>query len=347
MRIGVTTFALAVALLATGWTAGQAAEVATGSGIFIGAGGEVLTNAHVVEDCRSIKLSFANGRPEAAALVARDERNDLAVIRTRRKHDAAAVAAFREAPPLRTGESVVALGFPLAGVLATGANLTVGNVSALAGLGDDSRYIQMSAPVQPGNSGGPLLDTSGHVVGIVSAKLDAARVARAIGDIPQNVNFALKADVARTFLDSKLISYKMETSTARLSPADVGEMARPFTVYIECNKLKRSVVVVSAPPPTSTPAPKANSSSAYLTGPLRDAFVKRTRTSCNRKIGKENRDVPKTMLHAFCSCMAQSEADAITAADIAYVNEHHKTSDDYTARIIKIAAACKKNVASR
>src|SRR5262249_24660616 len=78
-----------------------------------------------------------------------------------------------------------------------------GNVSALAGLRDDSRYLQISAPVQPGNSGGPLLDTSGHVIGIVTGELNAARVAKFTGDIPQNVNFGLKAEVAKTFLDSK------------------------------------------------------------------------------------------------------------------------------------------------
>ena len=350
MRGGISGFGLSVALLATGLTTGQAAEVATGSGIFIGAGGEVLTNAHVVEDCRTIKLTFANGSPEAATLVARDEQNDLAVIRTRRKHDPATIAAFREAPPLRTGDSVVALGYPLAGVLASGANLTVGNVSALAGLGDDSRYIQMSAPVQPGNSGGPLVDASGHVVGIVSAKLDAVRVARAIGDIPQNVNFALKAQVARTFLDSKLISYKTATSTTRLSPADVGQMARPFTVYVTCNKLKRDVVAVVAPPPASKPpastsAPQMETSSGYLRGPLRDAFVEKTLKSCNRKIGKENPDVPKPMLHAFCSCIVEGEADSTTAADIAYVNEHHKVSENFASRVTKIAAVCKKKVA--
>ena len=83
----------------------------------------------------------------------------------------------------------------MSGLLATSANLTVGNVSALTGLGDDSRYLQISAPVQPGNSGGPLLDASGHVAGIVTGKLDAVLAARFFGDIPQNVNFALKADV--------------------------------------------------------------------------------------------------------------------------------------------------------
>ena len=351
VRVAVSTFGLAVALLAIGLTAGQAAEkaaaVATGSGILIGAGGEVLTNAHVVEDCRSIELTFADGGAEAATLLARDEQNDLAVVRGGRKRDAAAVAAFREAPPLRAGDSVVALGYPLAGVLATGANLTVGNVSALAGLRDDSRYIQMSAPTQPGNSGGPLLDTSAHVVGIVTAKLDAVRVARAIGDVPQNVNFALKAQVARTFLDSKLISYQTETSTAALSPADVGEIARPFTVHVACSKSEPRVVAAAAPSTSSAAAAQAETASGFLKGPLRDAFVERTLKSCNKKVRKDNPDVPKAMLHAFCSCLAEGEADATTAADVAYADEHRKASDGYVARINKIAATCKTKVGSR
>ena len=130
----------------------------------------------------------------------------------------------------------MALGYPLSGLLATTANLSVGNVSALAGLGDDLRYLQISAPVQPGNSGGPLLDASGHLIGIVTGKLDATRAARFFGDIPQNVNFALKAEVARTFLDSKGIVYQTARSEQQLSPADVGEIARPFTVQIKCDQ---------------------------------------------------------------------------------------------------------------
>jgi tetratricopeptide (TPR) repeat protein len=150
---------------------------------------------------------------------------------------------------------VVALGYPLSGLLATTANLTVGNVSALAGIGDDSRYLQISAPVQPGNSGGPLLDPSGHLVGIVTSKLNAASVARYTGDIPQNVNFAIKAEVARTFLDSKGIVYRTVRSDQQLSPADVGDMARPFTVYIECEQAPSR----SAAAPVM-PAPEARAS---------------------------------------------------------------------------------------
>jgi S1-C subfamily serine protease len=347
MRIAArTTAVLAAALLAAEVTAGRAAEVATGSGVVIGADGEVLTNAHVVEGCRSIKLTFVNGSPQPAELIARDEQNDVAVVRTKRKHNAAAVAAFRDAPPLRPGDAIIALGYPLTGVLATGANLTVGNVSALAGIGDDSRFIQMSAPVQPGNSGGPLVDTSGHVVGIVTAKLDALRVARAIGDVPQNVNFALKAQVARTFLDSKLISYKTETSNGHLSAADVGEIARPFTVYIACTKSEQRVAVAASPPASaSTPAPAPSASGGYLKGPIRDAFVKKATTRCTRKADKDNPDVSRTTIRAFCACLAEGEADMITEADIASAADH-KANPDFADRLNKVAAACKKKLAS-
>jgi uncharacterized membrane protein (UPF0127 family) len=155
--------------------------------------------------------------------------------------------------PVRAGDAIVALGYPLSGVLAADANLSVGNVSALAGLHDDSRYLQISAPVQPGNSGGPLLDASGHLVGIVTAKLNALRVARFTGDIPQNVNLAIKAEVARTFLDSKGISYKTTRSDRQLSAADVGDVARPFTVHIECEQIASQSVAVPINPSASLP----------------------------------------------------------------------------------------------
>ncbi len=127
-------------------------------------------------------------------------------------------------------------GYPLYGALASQGNLTVGVISALAGLGDDSRVMQISAPVQPGNSGGPLLDMSGNVVGVVTAKIDAIRVAELIGDIPQNVNFAIKASVVLAFLDSHDVNYRTETSDRILSAADVADRAKRFTVLVECWK---------------------------------------------------------------------------------------------------------------
>jgi S1-C subfamily serine protease len=221
----------------------QAADISAGSGVVIGTHGEILTNSHVVEDCAKITVQFKDS--EIAGVVTRDQKNDLAVVRTGKP--TRSVAAFRDGAPVRAGDAVVALGYPLSGLLASTANLSVGHVSALAGLGDDSRYLQISAPVQPGNSGGPLIDSSGQLVGIVTAKLNAARVARFTGDIPQNVNFALKAEVARTFLDSIGIVYQTLRSKQQLSPADVGDIARPFTVQIKCQKAASRSAAANAP----------------------------------------------------------------------------------------------------
>ena len=123
-------------------------------------------------------------------VMAREGSSDLALLRTR-AGTARAVAKFRQGRGIRPGASVVVMGYPLRGLLASEANVSAGAVSALAGPGDDRRLIQITAPVQPGNSGGPVLDAAGNVVGVVVAKLDAIRIARSTGDIPQNVNFAI------------------------------------------------------------------------------------------------------------------------------------------------------------
>jgi hypothetical protein len=241
-----------LATLVAGIVCVQAADTSAGSGIVIGSQGEILTNSHVVENCEKITVQRSSSNSETAVLLARDEKNDLAVIRI--NTSSASVAAFRDGTPIRAGDTVVALGYPLSGLLASSASLSVGNVSALAGLGDDPRYVQISAPVQPGNSGGPLLDAGGHLVGIVTAKLNAARVARFTGDIPQNVNFAIKAEVARAFLDAKGISYRTIRSDQQLSPADVGDIARPFTVHIKCQQPRATGVASIAPPKPSPPS---------------------------------------------------------------------------------------------
>ncbi|MFX4941208.1 serine protease, partial [Acinetobacter baumannii] len=86
---------------------------------------------------------------------------------------------------VRLGEGVAVFGYPLSGMLSTSGNFTLGNVTALSGLGDDSRYFQISAPVQPGNSGGPLVDANGNLIGVVTSKLNALKVMVATnGDIP-------------------------------------------------------------------------------------------------------------------------------------------------------------------
>jgi uncharacterized protein len=113
-------------------------------------------------------------------------------------------------------------------------NVTTGTVSALAGLQDNAAQLQITAPIQPGNSGGPLLDRSGHVVGVVVSKLDALAIASQSGTIPENINFAVKGEVARTYLDSRGVDYLTAASGAAQATADIAEAAKAYTVFITC-----------------------------------------------------------------------------------------------------------------
>lgn len=205
-----------------------------GSGFVVSAAGGILTNAHVVSACEVIRVTTGAGEQHTALLAAADPQSDLALLWSRGRFPS--VAAFRLARPLRLGEEIVALGYPLHGLLASGVNVSTGTVSALAGIANDSTKVQISAPVQPGNSGGPVLDLRGAVVGIVVSKLDAIKMAKAIGDIPQNVNFAIKADVARLFLEAQGVSLQSAQAGTQRSKADVAATGREFTVLVECLK---------------------------------------------------------------------------------------------------------------
>jgi S1-C subfamily serine protease len=185
-----------------------------------------------VDDCRSIVVHMEGARANAN-LVRKDETNDLALLRVDVRQ-APAFARFRGGSTIRPGDDVVVAGFPLPQVLQNGLNITTGNVSAMAGLGGNTALMQITAPVQPGNSGGPLLDMAGNVVGVIVSKLDAQRIARATGDIPQNVNFAVQGAVARLFVEAGGQRIGEAPSAREMRAADVGEQSRNFTFQIEC-----------------------------------------------------------------------------------------------------------------
>ena len=109
-------------------------------------------------------------------------------------------------------------------------------VNSLAGFANDTRFLQISAPVQPGNSSGPLLDQGGNIVGIVTAKLNAIKIAQNTGDIPQNVNFAIKASLVRDLLEVNDLDYDTASSVTELDPTDIYDKAKDFTVLVECSQ---------------------------------------------------------------------------------------------------------------
>lgn len=205
---------------------------AYGSGFIVATQGLVVTNSHVVHHCRAIRILDSDKVSRPAVLVAADDYADLALLRVGTPCPASAV--FRSERAVRVGQPVLVMGFPLPGLLASDVIVSSGTINALAGLANDSTKVQISAPVQPGNSGGPLLDASGLVIGVVVSKLDAIKVAQAIGDIPQNVNFAIKGSVARMFLEANGVTPRTAVPGPARANEDIVAASRGFTVQIEC-----------------------------------------------------------------------------------------------------------------
>ncbi|MBS7540184.1 S1C family serine protease [Ancylobacter lacus] len=202
----------------------------TGSGFFIAEDGSLLTNAHVAGDCRS--LSVRGYGP--ALLIRKDAANDLALIRLN-AGTPKAVARLR-GEPVRPGASALVLGYPLSDLLGSAINVTAGMVSSLSGLDGDTRYFQFTAPLQPGNSGGPVLDSTGRVMGIATAKLNDMVTLKLAGTIPQNVNFALGNGAVLAFLHAAEIPARIEPPGPELKTEDLAEAGSRFTAQVVCER---------------------------------------------------------------------------------------------------------------
>jgi S1-C subfamily serine protease len=135
------------------------------------------------------------------------------------------------------GETVAVYGFPLSGLLTPTGNFTVGYVSALAGLQNDTGKLQISAPIQPGNSGGPALDEHGNVVGVVVSTASTPGMASISGTLPQNLNFAIKSAIAQSFLTSNGVKAASAIEQVKkLDTADLAERAKSITVKVLCEE---------------------------------------------------------------------------------------------------------------
>lgn len=209
----------------------------TGTGFFITSSGHILTNAHVVRSCVTVGVQQPGGVVHSGRVIATDKQNDLAVIITEMKPSA--VAAIRT--DVRLGENIAVFGFPLSDRLSTTGNFTVGYVSALAGYNDNSANIQISAPVQPGSSGGPVFDHHGNVVAVIFAIATTAITAASDEKpsvMPQNINFAIKSAIALAFLDSNGVKPDAPVVDAKtpLDSAELADFAKVRTVKIVCTR---------------------------------------------------------------------------------------------------------------
>jgi S1-C subfamily serine protease len=167
----------------------------SGSGFFISEDGYLITNAHVVRNARSVKVKTGTG-VFPAEVVRVDERDDFALLKVSGTFPALCISTNEAG----LGDAVFTIGFPDIVLQGTQPKFTDGKISSLTGLMDDPAEYQISVPVQPGNSGGPLVDLHGNVQGVIVARLDDNAALLTAGSLPQNVNYALKGRLLRNFL---------------------------------------------------------------------------------------------------------------------------------------------------
>ena len=192
----------------------------TGTGFIISKDGYLLTCHHVIAGGRAITVKV--GQDQYPARVIRDDpRNDLALLKINGTFQALAFAGPGSAT---LGQEVFTIGYPDPVLQGVSAKFTKGEISSLAGIRDDARFYQISVPVQPGNSGGPLLDLDGNVTGVIVAMLDAKTAFALSGSLPQSVNYAVKGSLARALLSG------LPAVIDSLPPPVGGE---PFTQVVE------------------------------------------------------------------------------------------------------------------
>ncbi len=207
-------------------------SISTGTGFFV-SDDIVITNEHVVSGCSVVDVRRHDGDSQKGRVVNVSERSDLATIKVGRT----SAEHLRLRPDnVEVGETIVTFGFPLSGLLSDGGVATTGIVSALSGIKNDSSRIQITAPIQPGNSGGPVLDERGQIVGVVVSKLNALRIAEIIGDVPQNVNFAVSLESLRVFIGKSMAQPGVGSSTAARNVKEIVRSARIASVLVTCSR---------------------------------------------------------------------------------------------------------------
>ncbi len=205
---------------------------ADGTAFAVASDGYAMTNHHVVEGCGRLEAIVGKRRVSEVRVLAIDVNLDLALVKLNHQFDT--IAPFRDDPPVRLGEPVMVAGFPMRHVVSTSFTVTTGVISAMAGIDDYPGELQISAPVQPGNSGGPLLDRAGNVIGIVSAQLNDWYAVDAVDAVPQNINFAVNGMVVQKFLDQNQVSFISRSSDQLKATDAIAEDAQGFTLVIEC-----------------------------------------------------------------------------------------------------------------
>ncbi|MDC3141173.1 trypsin-like peptidase domain-containing protein, partial [Alphaproteobacteria bacterium] len=202
-------------------------KVGSGSGFAVSKEGYFLTNNHVIHGCQNIKI-HANNNIYQSTMIARDVKNDLALLKADFKPSFVFPISSK---PANLMDEVFVAGFPFGHRISSNIKVTKGIVSSLAGLGDDYSRFQLDAAVQPGNSGGPIYDKLGNVIGVTVAKLDYKFSLKNYSSIPELTNFGIKSSMIRSFLSASNIKFRNEVYK---KIENLGQSIQNGSYYISC-----------------------------------------------------------------------------------------------------------------
>jgi S1-C subfamily serine protease len=210
--------------------------VSSGTGFCISEEGYLITNDHVVRGANRIKVRV-NKQTLEAECIKSDQAKDLALLKVSGNWPGQSLKIYKVGSP-KLGEEVFTIGFPNTTIQGLQPKYTDGKISSLSGLRDDAETYQISVPVQPGNSGGPLVMTDGRVAGVVVGSLNSMASIVRMGSVPQNVNYAIKVQTVRDFLIAANLPVKVMTAAPveKITREDAVKLAEASVCQIICYK---------------------------------------------------------------------------------------------------------------
>jgi S1-C subfamily serine protease len=200
----------------------------TGTGFYVN-NTDIVTAAHVVDGCTELRL----GTGGALQIIHSDTKLDLAVLAAETR--SATWLPLSDGVSPKLGEEVHAIGYPFHGLFDQGLTVTGGNISALPSASDPAKRVMLTAPVQPGNSGGPVLNRRGQVVGVVVSRADDLKVLEGTGSLPQNMNFAVSTEPLLSFLDEARVFFPKGDAAAAPIDNAIPEATQNAVVSILCH----------------------------------------------------------------------------------------------------------------
>ena len=208
---------------------GKLFAVGSGTGFFINRKGNIISNNHVIDKCQAVKLHY-KGDELPVKILSTDRTNDLSLMKSKVVPDDIFSIDTYDASLL---EDIYVAGYPFGKRISSSVKVTKGVVSSLSGIGNNYSNMQIDAALQPGNSGGPIINNKGNVVGVAVMKLNYKAILKDYDTIPENTNFGIKSSTVQQFIRANNIA-SSSPNQREMSRKDLGLKIQKATVYLDC-----------------------------------------------------------------------------------------------------------------